>query len=44
MDENSEFPKSLALENQNFKLTVCLQNIESSKFNGQTETKSDKLL
>ena len=35
MCESSKFPKSETLENQNLKLAVCLQNIESSMFNGQ---------
>ena len=35
MGESSKFPKSWTLENQNFKLNVCLQNIKNSKFNGQ---------
>ena len=35
MGESSTFPKSWTLENQNFKLAVCLQNIKNSKFYGQ---------
>ena len=35
MGENSKFPKSWTLENQNLKLAVCLQIIKNSKFNGQ---------
>ena len=35
MGENSKFPKSWILENQNLKLAVCFQNIKNSKLNGQ---------